>query len=113
MGAVVRRFIVLSSALLFAVCLQAQQAAKGTASVWGSVSGSVTCADTNAPARFAVVTLLPVPGEGAAKKAESTSSAIATTDLDGRFAMARGAGGEVFCARAAGWVSESAGCVWA
>jgi hypothetical protein len=112
MEAVVRRFIALSSALLFATCLQAQQAAKSAASAWGSVSGSVTCADTNAPARFAVMTLLPVPAEkieGTATKSQETSSAIATTDLDGRFAMGRVPPGKYFVlGRLAGYLNPLA-----
>lgn len=64
----------------------------------GSVSGSVTCADTNAPARFAVVTLQPVPsGKGVAegKRAESMN-ATATTDMEGRFNLAKVPAGRYF-----------------
>ncbi len=58
----------------------------------GMVTGTMVCADTNAPARFAVVTLERVPGEGpaTARRADSNlaSNATATTDLEGRFLMA-------------------------
>lgn len=63
----------------------------GTAIASGQVSGLVTCADTNAPARFAVVTLEPMPGTRA--KANSGSgadvqgNATTVTDLEGRFVL--------------------------
>jgi hypothetical protein len=62
----------------------------------GVVTGQVSCADTNAPARFAVVTLERVPDEKerADPKAKSnwlegegSMNATATTDLEGRFVI--------------------------
>lgn len=68
-----------------------QTAAKKTGPATGSVSGEVSCADTNAPARFALVTLEPVPVEKAAsdekKKEDQATNATATTDLQGRFEL--------------------------
>jgi hypothetical protein len=68
-----------------------QTATKKTGPATGSVIGEVSCADTNAPARFAVVTLEPVPVEKAAsdekKKEDQATNATATTDLQGRFAL--------------------------
>jgi hypothetical protein len=50
----------------------------------GSVSGHVYCADTNAPARFARVTLMPVrTDDGSGREGFSQSSS--TTGLDGGF----------------------------
>ena len=53
------------------------------------VSGRATCADTNMPARFAMVTLEPVPVEKGAKKAETEQvegmNATGTTDIEGRY----------------------------
>jgi hypothetical protein len=75
-----------------------QTAAKKPAT--GSVTGEVTCADTNAPARFAVVTLEPVPAEKSAtaqKKAnEAATNATATTNLEGRFEMDKVAVGRYY-----------------
>ena len=66
----------------------------------GSVTGSVTCADTNAPARFAVVTLERVPREGVEplKKADESlaMNATATTDLEGRFVLDKVPAGRYF-----------------
>lgn len=112
MRVLARRFLIVGGTLFFAACSQAQQTARGSAVGWGSVSGSVSCADTNAPARFAVVTLEPVPpekAEGAAKKAQKTSSAIATTDLDGRFAIGKVPPGKYFVlGRLAGYLNPLA-----
>ena len=69
--------------------LLAQAHAKRTETATGAVTGTVTCADTNAPARFAVVTLQRVPGgrtaERAADPENANMNATATTDIDGRF----------------------------
>jgi hypothetical protein len=73
----------------------AQTANKKGEPVTGAVIGQVTCVDTNAPARFAVVTLERVPEENeqtdkANERSQSagfTMNATATTDLEGRFAM--------------------------
>ena len=53
------------------------------------VSGRVTCADTNMPARFATVTLEPVPGKKGEAKAERNSGTNATgmTDIEGRYLL--------------------------
>jgi len=60
-------------------------------SVFGSISGHVYCADINAPARFATVTLLPAPekaegplGKAKAPTAQSVPPAV-RTGLDGSF----------------------------
>jgi len=61
----------------------------------GSVIGTLTCADTNAPARFAVVTLERVPAEKdeavkaapPPKDGEFSMNATATTDLEGHFVL--------------------------
>ena len=71
---------------------QEQKAALPVAEVpFGEVSGQVSCADTNAPARFAVVTLEPMPGTRAkaypATGADAQSNATAMTDLEGRFQL--------------------------
>lgn len=76
-------------------CLLAQQAAVKAEPAMGRVAGQVTCADTNAPARFALVALEPVPPE---KTAESKgpkrdeqpaqrADTTAMTDLEGHFAL--------------------------
>ena len=66
----------------------------------GSVSGTVTCADTNAPARFALVTLERVPGESAEpvqqKGRRLVMNATVTTDLDGHFALDKVPAGRYF-----------------
>ncbi|MFC5861938.1 carboxypeptidase-like regulatory domain-containing protein [Acidicapsa dinghuensis] len=109
MAAPLRRVILLVVVLVLAGFGSLAQPAKTAGAGLGSVSGSVSCSDTNAPARFAVVTLLPVPGEGAAKQPQQTSSAIATTDLDGRFAMARVPAGKYFVVgRLAGYLNPLA-----
>jgi hypothetical protein len=73
-----------------------QGTAKKVESATGSVTGTVTCADTNAPARFAVVTLERVPGQKdeASDKAKRSRfedgagmNATATTDLEGHFVL--------------------------
>lgn len=55
----------------------------------GAVAGIVICADTGKPARFATVTLTPVPAKHAEPHDDPPLAAIATidTDLDGRFRM--------------------------
>ncbi|HEX4321866.1 MAG TPA: carboxypeptidase-like regulatory domain-containing protein [Acidobacteriaceae bacterium] len=78
----------------------AQQTAKKGEPPTGTVTGSVACADTNAPARFALVTLQRVPAEtGAASgkdKQDGGMNATATTDLDGRFEMDKVAVGRYY-----------------
>jgi len=89
------RFGTLASLLLgLSITALAQTSAKQGPTATGSVSGEVSCADTNAPARFAVVTLEPVPAaksdsEKTEKKDkhESGVNATATTDLAGRFEL--------------------------
>jgi len=55
----------------------------------GAVAGTVICADTGKPARFATVTLTPVPVKHAEPQDEPPLASIATIDtgLDGRFRM--------------------------
>lgn len=85
---------------VFSLGVAAQGPARKVEPVTGTVTGTVTCADTNAPARFAVVTLERVPGE----KAESTKkasemppmNATATTDLEGRFTLEKVPAGRYF-----------------
>jgi hypothetical protein len=75
--------------LSLGACLTAsgQATAKKAEAATGTVAGQVSCSDTNAPARFAVVTLQPVPGvqSDEDKKHEQAMNATATTDLEGRF----------------------------
>jgi hypothetical protein len=81
-----------SAALAMAISIPSiAQTAKKIDAATGSVTGIVSCADTNAPARFAVVTLERVP-EGTAESPEKEHemppmNATATTDLDGRFVL--------------------------
>ena len=79
---------------------RAQTSAKKAVPATGSVTGEVTCADTNAPARFAVVTLEPVPSEkspaGSKKAEENSTNATATTDLEGRFVLDKVAPGRYY-----------------
>jgi len=49
----------------------------------GTVTGTVICADTGKPARFATIQLLPVPGSQTGEN--SPSEEMTMTDLDGRF----------------------------
>jgi hypothetical protein len=82
--------LVVASVAIAATAAHGQAAARRVEAATGVVTGQVSCADTNAPARFAVVTLEPVPAEKSAsgKKAPSASgNATATTDLDGRFVL--------------------------
>jgi len=81
-------------AALLPVVLAGQ--AKKVEAPTGVVTGQVSCSDTNAPARFAVVTLERVPEEkeSTAAKAkpnwqdgEVSMNATATTDLEGRFVI--------------------------
>ena len=63
-----RHFLVLlASVFAVALGLHGQQAAKKGEPATGTVAGSVSCADTNAPARFALVTLQRVPSEKSAE----------------------------------------------
>jgi hypothetical protein len=73
------------------LAIHGQASAKKGEAATGTVTGTVTCADTNAPARFAVVTLERVPPEGTGpiKKMPDGDlmNSTATTDLDGRFVI--------------------------
>jgi hypothetical protein len=84
-----RRFICASVLVILSTAVLAQGTTKKSESTTGTVSGSVTCADTNAPARFAVVTLERMPEEaiasGKKEKEETGMNPTATTDMDGRF----------------------------
>jgi hypothetical protein len=78
----------------------AQQSAVRQDAPTGVVTGRVSCADTNMPARFAMVTLEPVPPEKTEGKSAPVRSggnnATATTDLEGRFAMDKVAPGKYY-----------------
>jgi len=85
-----KRSICTSAASLLALCLAACHSGsppKKPDPTKGSVSGIVLCADTGKPARFAAVSLLPVPakdarpGDSAALSAEESGQ----TSLDGSF----------------------------
>ena len=54
----------------------------------GRVTGTVLCADTGKPARFAYVTLIPTPAQETKPDAEPLAAVGSThTDLDGRFTL--------------------------
>ena len=86
-------------ALAFAFPLAAQQPVTKPEPPTGRVTGTVSCADTNAPGRFALVALEPVPpekAEAADAKTEKkelhlsqsqSADTTATTDLDGHFVL--------------------------
>ncbi len=84
-----RRLICGSILLAISTAAFGQGTTKKPESTTGTVSGSVTCADTNAPARFAVVTLERMPEEvsesGKKDKQEPTMNPTTTTDMEGRF----------------------------
>jgi hypothetical protein len=77
--------------LVWAIETPAQSGPKKTEFATGAVTGLVTCADTNAPARFALVTLQKVPGGKTGTKRSNSDevemNATATTDIDGRFVL--------------------------
>lgn len=85
-----RGYFLLSIALI-AVPIPAlcQKTAAKAEPATGTVAGLVTCADTNAPARFAVVTLERVPGDPHVpeKQGDVGMNATATTDLEGHFVL--------------------------
>jgi len=88
----VRMLGIAAAIVAVAFCGPRAESQKNTTKVGaGMVSGQVSCADTNAPARFAVVTLEPMPGTrvktNAVAGADGQSNATAMTDLDGRFAL--------------------------
>jgi hypothetical protein len=84
-----RRSIYASVLVVLATTALAQGTTKKPEPTTGTVSGSVTCADTNAPARFAVVTLERMPEEvsesGKKDKEGPAMNPTATTDMEGRF----------------------------
>jgi hypothetical protein len=90
-----RRFFIVMVGLLAAampMLLTAQQKSKSLEAQTASVSGQVTCADTNAPARLAIVSLERLPDESKTKSAdsheeheESAGELKTDTDLNGRF----------------------------
>ena len=86
--------------LVVLTATHAQTSAKKATPATGSVTGEVTCADTNAPARFAVVTLEPIPPEKPPEDTrtadEHPANATATTDLEGRFALDKVAAGRYY-----------------
>ena len=73
--------------LIPALTLAAQTARPGT----GTVTGHISCADTNAPARMATVRLEPVPVHNGKQRPRSSSeappSAVVETTLDGSFTI--------------------------
>jgi hypothetical protein len=72
MPSIFRRLFVVASLLVFScVALRSQQAAGGT------VTGVITCGDTQRPARFAGVTLMPVPEDKPPAKGMSQKEAEA------------------------------------
>ena len=88
-----RWVFLLSLTAMAGACSSAQKSSRIEAAT-GAVSGSVTCADTNAPARFAVVTLQGAPSvekKGSAASGatanDSGESATTTTDLEGRYVL--------------------------
>ena len=60
----------------------------------GTVTGTVICADTGKPARFATIQLLPSPN--ATSGDNGPSEEIAVTDLDGKFKIEAVAPGDYF-----------------
>jgi hypothetical protein len=60
----------------------------------GTVSGTVICADTGKPARFATVELLPSPNSAQGENAPSEE--LAVTDLEGKFKIEAVTPGEYF-----------------
>ena len=73
--------------LIPALTLAAQTAKPST----GAVTGHISCADTNAPARMATVRLEPVPRHDSKQHprsaSEAPSSAVVQTTLDGSFTI--------------------------
>lgn len=64
------------------------QTAKKSDQVTGMVIGSISCADTNAPARFALVTLNGFPRAGTQKSVDIEQKTVTTTsDLEGHFVV--------------------------
>ena len=96
----IQRLLILGVIVATCMSLSISGQASSKKAATGAVIGEVTCADTNAPARFAVVTLEPVPAEKSAatpKKADETAmNATATTDLEGRFEMSKVAVGRYY-----------------
>ena len=92
----------ISALLTLSLAAIGQGAAKKGELPTGSVTGLVTCADTNAPARLAQVILVPV-GDGSPGHQK-----MATTDLDGRFAFSHVAEGRYYLfAQQSGYVDLS------
>jgi len=86
-------FVLLALAVFSSVCLGQKVAATGI------VTGVVTCADTNAPARLAVVVLRPVPREKSAAPSRELGTVEARrvqTMLDGSFSIPGVAPGTYF-----------------
>lgn len=83
------RSIYASVLVVLSTIALAQGTTKKPESTTGTVSGSVTCADTNAPARFATVTLERMPEEvaevGKKEKDGPGMNPTATTNMEGRF----------------------------
>ncbi len=90
--------VVVVALLVMAASGQAQ-APDNAAKVFGSVSGRVYCADTNAVARTARVLLVPVPVESGASETHGQSGVSlpgAGTDFDGAFRINKVPVGEYY-----------------
>jgi hypothetical protein len=75
-----------------------------------TVSGHVVCADTNAPARLAKVTLNPLENLTAKTAVDSEAARGATTDMDGAFSIPEVAAGRyLVLVELAGYVSGISG----
>jgi hypothetical protein len=91
------RLIVISSALclmLYDCGPSSRFAPRKPDPTKGTVTGTVTCADTGKPARFATVELLPSPNSPTGEGAPGEESA--ETDLDGKFKIEAVAPGDYF-----------------
>src|SRR5277367_2334431 len=77
-----KRLLLLPCFVACSICVHGQTQTR--TEVTGSVSGHVFCADTNQPARFAMVLLQPPPHKFTPNE-EPTPSPTARTALDGSF----------------------------
>ncbi|HEY3989230.1 MAG TPA: carboxypeptidase-like regulatory domain-containing protein [Acidobacteriaceae bacterium] len=106
----VRASLVAPMVLWFSLCglsMRAQSTAQAARSV---VSGHVVCADTNAPARLAKVTLNPLENIDVKTAFDSEAARGATTDMDGGFSIPEVAPGRyLVLVELAGYVSGISG----
>jgi hypothetical protein len=80
--------------LCLVFCFASSCAQRPATPAFGSVSGAVTCVDTNLPARLTSITLVPVPGPPVAGEKEAPkdgppSLTVHRTRLDGTFQMSQ------------------------